>query len=53
MCGIFGQVASKKIDVNRLKKLGVNGEKWIYSNRKYSTLAKEYIVAIEKLWLKD
>ena len=29
------------------KTIGENGKKWIYSNRKYSTLARKYIEAIE------
>lgn len=32
-----------------LDKIGENGKKWIYENRKYSTLANEYIQKIESL----
>lgn len=31
------------------KNLGVNGKKWIYENRQYSNLAKQYINKIEEL----
>ncbi len=31
------------------KKLGENGKKWIYENRQYSQLAKEYIAKINEL----
>lgn len=33
------------------KKLGANGKKWIYKNRQYSQLAKEYIDKINELRL--
>jgi hypothetical protein len=37
------------VDMNskERKTIGENGKKWIYSNRKYSTLAQKYIEAIE------
>ena len=35
------------LDKNEIKELGNNGKKWIYENRKYSKLAKEYILRID------
>lgn len=35
------------LDKNQIKELGNNGKKWIYENRKYSKLAKEYILRID------
>jgi glycosyltransferase involved in cell wall biosynthesis len=37
------------LDEKERKKLGENGKKWIYENRQYSQLAKEYIDKINKL----
>lgn len=37
------------LDENERKTLGENGKKWIYQNRQYSQLAKEYIDKINKL----
>ena len=31
------------------KNLGINGKKWIYENRQYSNLAKQYINKIQEL----
>lgn len=37
------------LDAKERKKLGENGKKWIYENRQYSKLAKEYIDKINEL----
>jgi glycosyltransferase involved in cell wall biosynthesis len=37
------------LSVEERKQLGRNGKKWIYDNRTYSTLAKEYINKIKEL----
>lgn len=37
------------LDENERKKVGENGKKWIYENRQYSKLAKEYIDKINEL----
>lgn len=59
-CGYFENTSSSNDLKNKIlsivnlseeerKKLGVNGKKWIYENRQYSQLAKEYIVKINEL----
>jgi len=58
-CGVFVKTTNPKeleeaiFDIAKLsfqekKKLGENGRKWIYENREYSQLSKEYIEKIKK-----
>ena len=39
----------KDMSTKERELIGANGKKWIYSNRKYSTLARKYIKVIESM----
>ena len=59
-CGYFENTSNAKdlkdkilstvnLSEQERKNLGINGKKWIYENRQYSNLAKQYINKIEEL----